>query len=301
MDNHCPTTPLSCLEPSNIFAGVYKKECSNFANPNNFQAERSIFNSLINEKINNFGIDIDYYVHTYNLSSADNFYGEDLDAPYYGPISLRVEKDYTFSGVPLGIHGFDSNDEITFYVTFDTFEEAFGDHRVHEESGQRIEPKADDMFIIKTWGCDRPNGRTAKKFVVTEAIDEDPEDLNVLMGHYVWKVTARRYDYSYEANIPASDDKYQVYDNTFSGVLTSDISIKGPLEGLVDSEGDLLIGFGGETLVTQTTSQQLSSDDKPYDYDVDVEVEDEIYDQSINDQRIYGNTDQDSSPYGDYY
>lgn len=284
MSDFCENTPLSCLEPSNIFAGIYDKECTNFANPTNYQAERGIFNSVINEMINNYGVDVEYYVHTYDTATADNFYGEDLDAPYFGPTKLRVLQNYSHNAVPLEIMGFDADDEMTCYVTFDEFESTFSPLSAHDGVNQRVEPKADDMFVISTWGCDRPNGRAAKKFVVTEVIDEDPEELNVMMGHYAWRIVAKRYDYSHEANVPNPEDAYQVYDNTFSGVLSSDIEYE-----VEDDNGDT-------TLVTQP-----SADSKPYEYDVDVDVEENIFDQNVNDQKLNGNTDEESSPYGDYY
>ena len=301
-DDICGSTPLSCLDPSNIFAGIYKRECINFANPNNFQAERSIYNSLIDEMINNYGVDVDYYVHTYNTDSADNFYGEDLDAPFDGPTPLRVLQNYTHNAVPLEIMGFDADDEVVFYVTFDEFERAYAENSVHTDHNQRMEPKADDFFVIKTWGCDRPNGRTAKKFVVTEAIDEDPEELNILMGHYVWRITAKRFDYSHEPNVPNREDKYQVYDNTFAGVLSSDITWETDLECLTDEQSAAALELNnGDPLVDPVEVPQLSADGKDYDYDVDVDVEENIFDQDINDQKINGNTDESSSPYGDYY
>ena len=272
MNNSCPITPLSCLEPENIFAGVYQPNCTSFANPNNFQAERTIFNSLIDEKINNYGVDIDYYVHTYNTETDDNFYGENLDNQFFGPTTLRVQQDYSHKGLSLPIMGYDADDEVVFYIGIDTFTERLSSTNIHELNNQRIEPKADDVFVISTFGCDRPNGRTAKKFVVTEVLDEDPEELNILMGHYVWRVTAKRFDYSFEEGVPHVNEHQQVYDNNFTGVLSSSIDVN-----------------------------QLSSSPKSYDYDVDEDVETDILPQDIFDQEFYGNTQESSSEYGDYY
>jgi len=303
MSDYCQSTPLSCLDPSNIFSGVYAKKCTNFANPTNFQAERAIFNSVINEMVNNYGVDLEYYIHTYNTESADNFYAEDLDAPYFGPTKLRALQNYTHNAVPLNIMGFDADDEVTLYVTFDEFEETFTSLGVHESNGQRIEPKADDMFVLSTWGCDRPNGRSAKKFVVTEVIDEDPEELNVMMGHYVWRIVAKRYDYSYEANVPNPEDKYQVYDNTYSGILSSEIEIAEVAADLTSEDSDEFLVSNSDDLLSfdALSSTQQPSDTKAYDYDVDEDVEENIFDQTVNDQKLNGNTDEGSSPYGEYY
>jgi hypothetical protein len=65
---NCPITPLSCLDPVNIFAGVYNPNCGGFANPNNFQAEKAVFGSNFRELINNYGVSIGYYINGFSLS-----------------------------------------------------------------------------------------------------------------------------------------------------------------------------------------------------------------------------------------
>jgi hypothetical protein len=132
-------------------------------------------------------------------------------------------------------------------------------------NGQRVEPKADDGFVLTPFGCDRPANRNAKTFVVTEVIDEDGSTINPLAGHYIWKVTAKRYDYSFEAGFPDEDNNVQVYDNSFSGVLSSSI-----------------------TLLDQLSTTQLSSNPKSYPMDVDEIVKTQIFDNSVNNTSIYG-------------
>jgi hypothetical protein len=85
------------------------------------------------------------------------------------------------------------------------------------------------------------------------------------MGHYIWKITAKRYDYSFEAGFPDEDNNVQVYDNAFSGVLSSSI-----------------------TLLDQLSSVQLSSNPKTYPFDVNEYSKDNIFDNSVNDTSIYG-------------
>ena len=216
------------------------------------------------ELINNFGVDIDYFVNTFSLSSANLFYGEEPTAPFYGPTVVRAYIEYENAGNPLQTWGWDAEDNITMYIHIDGFVEALSGSGIHAAKGQLIEPKADDGFILTPFGCDRPGGRGPKHFVVTEAIDEDGSTLNPLMGHYIWKITAKRHDFSYEAGF-GPENEAQVYDNTFSGVLSSDI-----------------------TLLDQLSTTQLSSAPKSYDFDVDEEVNEKIFDTSINDTSIYG-------------
>jgi hypothetical protein len=261
----CPVTPLSCLTPSNIFAGVFKPACGGFADPSKFQAERALYNSGFSELINNFGVDINYYVNTYNLSAANNFYGEHTVAPYYGPVAIRAYVEYQHNAVPLQTYGWEPDDSVTLYFHIQSFTTAFNNINIHLTNGQRIEPKADDGFILTPFGCDRPASRNAKTFVVTEVIDEDGSTINPLAGHYIWKVTAKRYDYSFEAGFPDEDNNVQVYDNAFSGVLSSSI-----------------------TLLDQLSTTQLSSNPKSYPMDVDEIVKTQIFDNTVNDTSIYG-------------
>lgn len=261
----CPTTPLSCLTPSQIFAGVYNPNCGGFADPSNFQAERIVFSQAFKEQINNFGVEIDYYVHTFNLSTANLFYGEDPTAPYYGPTAIKAYVEYENVGNPLQVYGWDPDDTITMYIHIDTFNEKLSASGIHALNGQRIEPKADDGFILTPFGCDRPGGRGAKHFIVTEVIDEDGTTINPIMGHYVWKISAKRHDFSYEFGF-GPESEVQVYDNTFAGILSSDIQS-----------------------VPSLSSTQLSSSPKAYDFDVDEEVNTKIFPTNQIDESIYGN------------
>ena len=72
----CSSTPLSCLDPSNIFAGIYNANCAGFADPSKFQAERVLFSSGFSELINNYGVDVNYYINGFSLSAANILYGE---------------------------------------------------------------------------------------------------------------------------------------------------------------------------------------------------------------------------------
>lgn len=284
----CPVTPLSCLTPANIFAGVYKPLCGGFADPSNFQAERALYNSGFSELINNFGVDINYYVNTYNLSAANNFYGEHTVAPYYGPTTIRAYVEYQHNGVPLQTYGWEPDDSVTLYFHIKAFTDSFSGIYIHANNGQRIEPKADDGFVLTPFGCDRPGGRSAKTFVVTEVIDEDGGPLNPLMGHYIWKITAKRYDYSFEAGFPDEDNNVQVYDNAFSGVLSSSITLLDQLY-LANENGDYMITQNDELIELQDVfATQLSSNPKTYPFDVDQYSKDNIFDNSVNDTSIYG-------------
>ena len=275
----CPVTPLSCLNPSVLFAGIYNSNCGGFADPSKYSAERLVFKHVFIEQINNYGVDVNFYVNGFNLNQCNILYGEHPTQEYSPPFVIRAMLELEES-VSLTRYGMESDDELVMYIAIDSFTEAFVKYLVtelglliltedgnyvsvdgdfHTSHGQRIEPKADDLVEITALGCDRPGTRGSKIFRITEVLDQQVSGgINPLMGHYVWKITAKRYETSSETNAPQELGNDQVYDNLFSGKLSS---VEFP---------------------------SLSSPEKVYDYDVDTISHDEVYDMSKNDTDVYG-------------
>ena len=78
------------------------------------------------------------------------------------------------------------------------------------------------------------------------------------MGHYVYRVRAKRYDYSYKPNSPKEQQNEQVYDDSFTGVLSTNIP-------------------GDEVSPT-----------KRYEHNIDQISQDDVYDMDQNNTDIYG-------------
>ena len=310
----CNTSRQNCT-PASVFAGVASPTCSQFFNPANFQAEQLVYDAAFKDIINNFGIPVDYYINTYNLSAADNFYGEQPTAIFYGPVSLMMYIELNASAINLSKFGFASDDELTGYVHIKTFEETMtgrdffvrteageilsyddyityiqtqsaeniitdllfdivsensetggfdligGDYEAinrYINSGQVVEPKSGDLIQISPLGCDRPNGRGAKIFEITERVDQDVASMNPLLGHYVYRLRAKRYEYSFEPGAPKELQNQQVFENSFSGILSSNIP------GVVPSDA------------------------KSYPGDVDTDSKTKVLDMSVNPTDIYG-------------
>ena len=257
----CPQTPLSCLAPSAIFAGVYDPNCNTgFADPRNFQAEQAIIGGMYQELINNFGVSINYYVNGFNLSAMNMLYGEHPLQVYYGPYRIKSYLELEES-ISLSRYGMDAADDLTSYISIKDFSalasSAKGDG--WSPNGQRIEPKSDDLIEVIVLGCDRPGNRGPKIFRITEVLDQDVAGgINPFMGHYIWKITAKRYETSYETNAPMECGNDQVYDNTFAGKLSS-------------------------TLFPSLTTQP-----KVYPDNSDELSRNTVYDMNVNDTGIYG-------------
>jgi hypothetical protein len=224
----CPPTPLSCLTPENLFAGVYRPNCGGFADPSNFQAERAIFNSGFGELINNYGVEIGYYVNTFDPAAMNSIYGEHTTMYWLGPITIKA---YIMmeNGSPLyGIAGFDSPDTLTLYLHIDDFKSKFSSLSVFNNTSDEngifpVEPKSQDKILVSPFGCDRPNDRSAKIFEVTEVLDEDQSEINPVMGHYVWRLKAVRSEHNFTTNEPRENYNMQIADNSFFGKVSSSV------------------------------------------------------------------------------
>ena len=258
----CLTTPLSCLNPSIIFAGIYNQHCGGFADHSKFSAERLVFKSNFIEQINNYGVDVNYYVNGFNLSSCNILYGEHTTQEYSNPFVVRAYVELEES-VSLSRFGMNSDDDLTAYIAIDTFTNAClalsSLSAFYVTNGQRTEPKSDDLMEITALGCDRPGTRGPKIFRITEVLDQSVSSgINPIMGHFVWRITAKRYEPSMETNAPQESGNDQVYDNTFSGKLSS------------------------------TLFPTLTSDDKVYPFDIDTISKNSVYDMRNTDTDVYG-------------
>ena len=73
---------------------------------------------------------------------------------------------------------------------------------------KKIMPKPKDCFQVLTSGCDREFDAGARIWEITNVEDELwAEKLNPSQGHYVWKITAKRYRYSFEFGMSKLDSK----------------------------------------------------------------------------------------------
>ena len=155
-----------------------------------------------------------------------------------------------------------------------------------------------------TSACDREWDRGAKIWEITNIEDELlSEKLNPSQGHYVWKITAKRYRYSFEFGMskldePASDNpmlgemgergNYQVYENDIVKMYLS-------ASKLVKEE-DIT-----NVIVTEDTDEEIFADetevkeihyDKKYSQDeICNDAQKEVFDMEKNDKGFYKHID----------
>jgi hypothetical protein len=254
-------SPSRQCELSAVFATA-NAACSQFASPANFQAEQLIYDSAYSDIINSFGIPISYYVNTFNLSAADLLYGEQPTKIFLGPYSIQMYVELNENSINLSRFGFASDDELTGYMHIATFESTIGTQVTYSNYGQVPEPKSGDIIVLDALGCDRPNGRGPKWFEITERVDQDVSQLNPLLGHYVYRVRAKRYEYSFELGLSGEligeQQNQQVFENSFSGILSSNIP------------------------------SVSASPIKSYPGDIDDTSKVDVFDMSVNETNIYG-------------
>ena len=127
------------------------------------------------------------------------------------------------------------------------------------ENNHKLEPKSGDLIDFVQLGCDRPGDRCSKIFQITERMDQDlAGGLNPMLGHYIWRLRAKRYEHSFEPGAPVECENEQVFDNNQNGVTDTTL----PLDN-VDST-------------------------KSYPEDNDDRSKNDVYDMDVNDTDIYG-------------
>lgn len=237
-NTNCPL--LSC----SVFAGYANPNCFTFS-PNTLNAEQNVFNTAFGDLINSLGSNVNYFVNTYNLSSADNIYGEHPVQPFANPVNVRMYVEIGANAITLQKFGFVSDDEFTGYVHIDTFTTIFDPLSYHVPNGQRVEPKSGDVVALTDLGNCRPGNRGPRYYEITERVDQDIPSINPVFGTYVYKLKGKRLEYSFEPNLSGAETgNVQVYDDTFSGVLSSQIQPVSDVKnypGNADAESSTLV------------------------------------------------------------
>lgn len=202
-------TGVNCIR---TYPLQYTTSTLRFTDKNNNWCERELYSNYWREQLELYGQQVTYYRHGYNVLSADNVYGEQPLAAFYEPKNIIMAINLTENALILSKFGYQSDDQVTAYVHISSFYAVFPPD---------AEPKSGDVFKLTEYGSDRPGERDGKMFEVTERVDQDNSQINPLMGHYVWMLKAKRYDYSFEPNITFEKGSDQVQDDTGYGTTSA--------------------------------------------------------------------------------
>lgn len=178
--------------------------------------ERNNYKGWWLEQLYQYGTIIDYYTNSTTLDSMDPLYGEDPAQRFKDPRKLIFAITLNENSVVLQKFGLISDDELTGFIPIESYTKAMsGADNPHPE------PKSGDVIELSEFGSTRPGIRGAKKFEITDRLDQDVEQINPLLGHYVWLVKAKRFDYSYEQGITREIGLEQPTDDTYHGGLSA--------------------------------------------------------------------------------
>ena len=181
-----------------------------YLNKNNNANERENYSKWWKEQIEHYGTQTTYYTHGYALTSHNFLYGEDPTAPYYPSGNVIMLTDITNDSLMLSKFGIQADCDMTAVIHISSFYERFG---------CGFEPKAGDLIQLTEYGADRPGGRSAPIYEITERDDEYLPMTNPLIGHYVWYIKCKRFEFSYENNIPNAPNNRQISDGGDYGRL----------------------------------------------------------------------------------
>ena len=243
-------TGTNCVRIYPLQQNPYVTSTLRFTDKENNECERELHSNYYREQIAMYGQKVMYYRNTTTALSADNIYGEQPLARFEEPRAMVMMINLTENALILSKFGFQSDDQVTAYVHISSFYAVYP---------PEVEPKSGDLFQLSEYGSDRPGERNGKIFEITERVDQDISQMNPLMGHYVWMIKAKRFDYSFEPNAPQERGNNQVFDDTQYGTTDP-----------INSEN---------TLVVRTSA---------YPTDVDSTSRNKVMDMSVNNTLEYG-------------
>ncbi len=156
--------------------------------------EIALIQSWWNELITRIGMRVNYYANGTALSAMDIVYGEQPEAKYQHVGSILMGVELNNDSLLLSKFGIQADGDLTAVVMISSFVDTFGVFGV-------AEPKGGDLIELAEYGQGRPGGRSAPIFEITERDDENIMMTNPLMGHSVWYIKAKRWEYSFETNV----------------------------------------------------------------------------------------------------
>lgn len=180
---------------------LYVPSCEN----NKLQTER--LKDYWGNFISNYGVRIEYWVNAYDMTAHDFLYGEDTVSGFHPKRVLKGYVEITNESRLLSKFGITTDNDAVLLITISEFKRVWGEVTM---------PKIGDVWRVMDEACDRPEEQTPRVFQISDKIDTlNPVDF--LGGHYVWKLTSKRFDFSYEKNAPEEKELGGLSDVPFFG------------------------------------------------------------------------------------
>jgi len=179
--------------------------------------ERLNYSLWWREQIEQYGTEVTYFTNKTTLEGSGVIYGEQPTAGYENKGTMVIATNITNDSIILSKFGIQADCDMVAIVHIDAF---------YEKLGKGSEPKSGDLIEMTEYGGvnERPNGRGAPVYEITERDDEYLQNTNTLAGHYVWYIKCRRFEFSYEPGVLPEPVNTQVNDNAEYGKLDSTIT-----------------------------------------------------------------------------
>lgn len=246
--NWLQDNPMSFEQRKELFPGLTPQVCANIqgglAKSGNY--DQITYDNQIQSYIAENGLPCWFYPYLFQEEKMEEFTGEHNGAGYGKPFELLIVLEIKDTPSWVSGLGIENDDTVTGWIHIRNFKEKIypilensEDTRFQDYNSiyvrnpwqvikndptrtdvymKKIQPKPKDCFQILTIGCDREWDRGAKIWEITNVEDElISEKFNPAMGHYVWKITAKRYRYSFEYGMSTHDNKSK--DNPLLGEM----------------------------------------------------------------------------------
>ena len=325
--NWLEDNPMSYEQRKEMFPGLTPDVCANIqgglAKSGNY--DQVTYDNQIQSYIAENGLPCWYYPYLFQEEKMEEFTGEHNSAGYGRPVEVLMVLEIKDTPSWVSGLGIENDDTVTAWLHIRGFKEKIypildndSDERYYDYNSiyaknpwltdnhlKKIQPKPKDCFQILTLGCDREWDRGAKIWEITNVEDElISEKLNPAMGHYVWKITAKRYRYSFEYGMSTLDAKsadnpmlgemgekgnHQVYENEIVKMYLSGSTIvtEDTLQDIIDESSQDALGLetSDYTVVEHTYSKKYSQ------AEVCLDAKKEVFDMERHDTEIYSHVD----------
>lgn len=229
-DEICQHLAKNNANAENGFPGLVGDVCSNYIDKveENGNPEQLVHDLEVESYINQYGLTMLYRPYLYIEDMTEKVFAEHSGAEYALPFKIKIiieAKDSPSWFEPIGIVNDETStawihiktfknkiEEILRYKTnklYKDYSKIYDLNYVYNKNYLKaIEPKPKDVIQLTTYGCDREWDRGNRMYEITNVEDEIlSENFNFLMGHYVWKLTIKRFRYSNEVGISSLNDK----------------------------------------------------------------------------------------------
>lgn len=228
--NWLEDNPISEEQRKEMFPGITSDACANIqgglAKSGNY--DQVTYDNQIQSYIAENGLPCWFYPYLFQEEKMEELTGEHNSASYARPIEVLMVLEIKDAPSWVSGLGIENDENVTAWLHIRNFKEKiypildnqeddrYTDYNSiycknpweHDAHLKKIMPKPKDCFQILTIGCDREWDRGAKIWEITNIEDElISEKINPAMGHYIWKITAKRYRYSFEYGMSTLDTK----------------------------------------------------------------------------------------------